>query len=260
SDLALFADKFAAQLNDTHPALAVPELMRLLVDEQGMGWDQAWDITTRTFGYTNHTLLPEALETWPLPLFRRILPRHLELIYENNRRFLDHARIRFGSDDGRIARLSLIDEHGEKRVRMANLACLGSHTVNGVAALHSELLKSTVLSDFFALAPEKFTNVTNGVTPRRFMALANPHLTTLVNEAIGRKWRRDLDELKKLEPFGNDAAFREKWRAVKFQNKRDLAAHLSKTQQAKIDPASLFDIQVKRIHEYKRQHLMLLHV
>jgi starch phosphorylase len=258
-DLGVFATKFATQLNDTHPALAIPELMRLLVDEHGMGWDRAWDITTNTFGYTNHTLLPEALETWPLPLFQRILPRHLEIIYEINRRFLDQARLRFPSDVGRIARLSLIDEHGEKRVRMANLAVVGSHTVNGVAALHSELLKTTVLSDFFALSPDKFTNVTNGVTPRRFLALANPDLTKLVTEAIGRRWLRDLDELRKLEPLADDAAFREKWRAVKIQNKRALAAHLLKTQEMKIDATSMFDIQVKRIHEYKRQHLMLLH-
>jgi glycogen phosphorylase len=259
-DFALFSEKFAVQLNDTHPALAIPELMRLFVDEYSIGWDQAWGITSKTFAYTNHTLLPEALETWSLPLFQRILPRHLEIIYEINRRFLDRARLRFPSDVERIARLSLIDEHGEKRVRMANLACAGSHAINGVAALHSELLKTTVLSDFFALSPEKFTNVTNGVTPRRFVALANPRLARLISEAIGRGWLRDLDELRKLEPFAADAGFREAWRKVKLDNKRELARHVGKTQGAKLDPSMLLDVQVKRIHEYKRQHLALLYV
>ncbi|HEY6879980.1 MAG TPA: glycogen/starch/alpha-glucan family phosphorylase, partial [Polyangiales bacterium] len=181
-----FYEKYAIQLNDTHPALAVPELMRLLIDEHDLDWGEAWEITTKTFGYTNHTLLPEALESWSLPLFKRVLPRHLEIIYEINRRFLDEARFRLrGVDEGVFARLSLIDEHGEKKVRMANLACVGSHHINGVAALHTELLKQTVLSDFYKLWPEKFSNVTNGVTPRRFLALSNPPLTKLITDTIG---------------------------------------------------------------------------
>jgi glycogen phosphorylase len=255
-----FPEKFAAQLNDTHPALAVPELMRLLVDEHLIEWDQAWSITTRTFGYTNHTLLPEALETWSLPLFASVLPRHLEIIYEINRRFLDDARRRFPGDGGRIARLSLVDEHGEKRVRMANLATVGSHHVNGVAALHSDLLAKTVLSDFHAFSPEKFTNVTNGVTPRRFLALANPALTRLISEAIGNGWIKDLDEIRRLEPLADDEAFCASWRAVKLENKRQLAAHLRKLGLPPLDPEAMFDVQAKRIHAYKRQHLAVLEV
>jgi starch phosphorylase len=240
----------AIQLNDTHPTLAIPELMRLLMDVHRLGWDEAWSITTRTFAYTNHTLLPEALETWPLPLIQRLLPRHLDIIYEINRRFLDEVRARLPGDDARIRRMSLIGEDGEKTVRMAHLATVASHAVNGVAELHSRLLRETVLADFAALWPERFTNVTNGVTPRRFVALANPGLTSLVTEAIGDGWVRDLDRLRELERFANDAAFRDKWRAIKLANKRALGG---------FDPASLLDAQCKRIHEYKRQHLNLLH-
>jgi starch phosphorylase len=255
-----FAEKWAVQLNDTHPAVGVAELMRLLVDEHGMGWDKAWDITRRTFAYTNHTLLPEALETWPLPLFRQVLPRHLEIIYEINRRFLDEVREKFPNDDGKLQRLSLIDDRGEKRVRMANLACVGGRAINGVAALHSELLKQTVLRDFFDLWPSKFSNKTNGVTPRRFVGLANPRLSALVDGAIGRGWLRDSDELRRLEPFAEDAAFRAAWRAVKRANKAELAERLHAASGVDADPDSLFDVQVKRIHEYKRQHLNILHV
>ena len=255
-----FHRKYVVQLNDTHPAVAVAELMRLLVDEYRMEWDQAWDITTKTFAYTNHTLLPEALETWPLPLFGRILPRHLEIVYEINRRFLDGVRTKYAGDDGRLARLSLIDEHGEKHVRMANLACVGSHAVNGVAKLHTDLLQRTILRDFYELWPEKFSNKTNGVTPRRFLLLANPGLARLITDAIGEGWVRDLDELQNLEPLAGDAAFREAWRQVKLDAKRALARKIRQVADVEVDPSSLFDVQVKRIHEYKRQHLNLLHV
>jgi starch phosphorylase len=260
-DVRIFADKFAVQLNDTHPALAVPELMRLLVDDRLLGWEEAWDITTRTFGYTNHTLLPEALETWSLPLFQRVLPRHLEIIYEINERFLDQARRRFPNDQGRISRLSLIDESGDRRVRMANLACVGSHAINGVAELHSKLLASTVLADFAALWPEKFTNVTNGVTPRRFLLEANPLLAKLISSRIGDGWARDLGQLAKLEPLAEDRSFRDAWRGVKLENKRTLSDHLGLTSGGgRFDPESMFDVQAKRFHEYKRQHLLLLWV
>ena len=255
-----FHRKYVVQLNDTHPALAVAELMRLLVDEHRMDWDQAWEITTSTFAYTNHTLLPEALETWAVPLFGRVLPRHLEIVYEINRRFLDRVRREHPGDEARVARLSLIGEEGQKRVRMANLACVGSFAVNGVAKLHSELLKETVLRDFHELWPEKFSNKTNGVSPRRFMVLANPSLSRLITEAIGDRWVRDLDELVKLEPLACDAAFRADWRRVKQDCKRALAEKIKTVRGIEVDPSSLFDVQVKRIHEYKRQHLNVLHV
>jgi glycogen phosphorylase len=255
-----FHEKFAIQLNDTHPAIAVAELMRLLVDEHVMAWDEAWSITTRSLAYTNHTLLPEALECWPLDLFKRVLPRHLEIIYEINARFLDEVRIRFLGDEERLARLSLIDENGERYVRMAHLACVGSHAINGVAALHSELLKTDVLRDFHELWPEKFQNKTNGVTPRRWMVLANPRLERLITGAIGTSWITDLGELKRLEPLAEDAGFRAEWAAIKLENKRDFAALALERTGVVIDPASLFDVQVKRIHEYKRQHLNILHV
>jgi len=259
ADLTGFDEKFAVQLNDTHPAVAVAELMRLLVDEDGMEWEPAWEIARRTFGYTNHTLLPEALEKWSVPLFGSVLPRHLEIVYEINRRFLDEVRLRYPDDDARVGRLSLIDEGGEKAVRMANLACVGSHAINGVAALHSELLKRDVLRDFYELWPDKFKNVTNGVTPRRFMVLINPGLTRLLNEAIGEGWPRQLEELRRLEPFAEQAGFRERWRAIKRENKARLAQDIRRRTGVVVDPASLFDVQVKRIHEYKRQHLNMLH-
>jgi starch phosphorylase len=255
-----FHEKFAIQLNDTHPAIAVAELMRLLIDEQVMAWEDAWAITTRALAYTNHTLMPEALECWPLDLFRRVLPRHLEIIYEINARFLDEVRIRFLGDEEKLARLSLIDERGERYVRMAHLACVGSHAINGVAALHSELLKTDVLRDFHELWPEKFQNKTNGVTPRRWMVLANPRLEKLITHAIGTGWITDLNELRRLEPLVEDAGFRAEWHAIKQANKRDFAALALERTGVMIDPASLFDVQVKRIHEYKRQHLNILHV
>ena len=255
-----FHEKFAVQLNDTHPAIAVAELMRLLVDEHAMVWDKAWDITRRTFGYTNHTLLPEALEHWPIAMFGKLLPRHLEIVHEINARFLDEARIRFWGDDARIARLSLIDERGERYVRMANLACVGSHAINGVAELHSELLKRDVLHDFNALWPEKFGNKTNGVTPRRWMALSNPRLAALITEAIGEAWVSDLDQLARLERLAQERSFRERWRDVKRANKAEFAGFVRQRTAVAVDPESLFDVQVKRIHEYKRQHLNILHV
>ncbi|MBI5526128.1 MAG: glycogen/starch/alpha-glucan phosphorylase [Deltaproteobacteria bacterium] len=255
-----FDKKYVVQLNDTHPAIGVAELMRLLVDEHEMAWEDAWEITTNTFAYTNHTLLPEALEKWPLPLFARVLPRHLEIIYEINRRFLDGVWQKYPDDIQKLQSLSLIDETGEKYVRMANLACVGSRAINGVAALHSELLKETVLKDFYELWPEKFSNKTNGVTPRRFMVLANPGLTRLLGSRIGSEWVRDLDELRRLEKLAGDAGFCEDWRRVKLENKRVLAEAIKKATGAVVDPSSMFDIQVKRIHEYKRQHLNALHV
>ena len=255
-----FHEKFAVQLNDTHPAIAVAELMRLLVDEHGLEWDPAWSITRRTFAYTNHTLLPEALEHWPLAVFAKVLPRHLQIIYEINARFLDEARIRFFGDIERIARLSLIDERGPRYVRMAHLACVGSHAVNGVADLHTGLLKESVLKDFHDFWPEKFSNKTNGVTPRRWLSLNNPRLAALICEAIGDGWITDLTRLRELERFADDPAFQDRWRRIKRANKEDLAAHAHKGTGVAVDPGSLFDVQVKRIHEYKRQHLNVLHI
>ncbi|MCU0603734.1 MAG: glycogen/starch/alpha-glucan phosphorylase [Desulfobacterales bacterium] len=259
--LDAFAEAWAVQLNDTHPSIAVAELMRLLVDEHLMDWEKAWDITRRTCAYTNHTLLPEALEKWPLPLFRQVLPRHLEIIYEINRRFLEEVRVRFPGDDPRLVRLSLIDEGGEKHVRMAHLASVGSHAVNGVAALHSDLLKQTLLRDFCELEPEKFHNVTNGVTPRRWMVLGNPRLAALITEKIGDGWVRYMEnELRRIEPWCDDPVFQNRWRQVKRDNKADLAGLIQERTGIVVDPDSLFDIQVKRLHEYKRQHLNVLHI
>ncbi|MET0280243.1 MAG: glycogen/starch/alpha-glucan phosphorylase [Steroidobacteraceae bacterium] len=255
-----FHEKFAIQLNDTHPAIAVAELMRILIDDYVMPWEDAWTQATRTFAYTNHTLMPEALECWPIDLFKRVLPRHLELIYEINARFLDIVRIRFLGDEERLARLSLIDERGERYVRMANLACVGSHAINGVAALHSELLKTDVLRDFYELWPHKFQNKTNGVTPRRWMVLANPSLAKLISSSIGTTWITDLNELQRLEPLAADAQFRAEWQAIKQANKRAFAQLALERTGVVVDPLSMFDVQVKRIHEYKRQHLNILHV
>jgi glycogen phosphorylase len=252
---------WAAQLNDTHPSIAVAELMRLLVDEHGMDWDQAWSITQQTCAYTNHTLLAEALERWPLPLFAKLLPRHLEIIYEINRRFLDDLRLRYPKDDQLLRRLSLIDEADGKYVRMAHLASVGSHAINGVAALHTELLKQTVLGDFYRVAPEKFFNITNGVTPRRWIALSNPKLSVLISRHIGDRWIANLeDELGRLEPLALDIDFQRDWQAVKADNKRALAGLIKERTGIIVDPHSLFDIQVKRLHEYKRQHLNVLYL
>ena len=258
--LESFHEKFAIQLNDTHPAIAVAELMRLLTDVRGLEWGDAWDIVRRSFAYTNHTLLPEALERWPLPLFGAVLPRHLEIIYEINASFLAEVRQAFPGDEALAARLSLIDEQGERYVRMAHLACVGSHAINGVAALHTELLKRDVLADFHRLSPGKFSNKTNGVTPRRFVAVSNPRLTALICEAIGDGWLRDLEQLRFLEPLAEDAGFRARWRAIKHENKCDLATQIVRRTGILTDPHSLFDIQVKRLHEYKRQHLSVLQI
>jgi glycogen phosphorylase len=255
-----FADRFAVQLNDTHPSIGVAELMRLLIDERRLDWRTAWAITVDTFGYTNHTLLPEALETWPLPMFRELLPRHVEIILEINRRFLDDVRERFPGDEARVTRVSLIGEDGEKSVRMAHLATVGSHAVNGVAALHSNLLKGSVLKDFYQLWPERFSNKTNGVTPRRFVVFANPKLTGLLDRTIGVDWPVHPEWLRNLEPYAEDPGFRHEWRAIKHANKRRLAEYIRAETGIELEPDWLFDIQVKRIHEYKRQHLNALHI
>jgi len=255
-----FHEKFAVQLNDTHPSVAVAELMRLLVDEHELGWEQAWDVTQRTFGYTNHTVLPEALEKWPVPLFQGMLPRHFEIVCEINRRFLDQVRVRYPGDDERCRRMSLIDEAGERYVRMANLAIVGSHTTNGVAELHSELLRTDVLRDFYEWTPARFANVTNGVTPRRFVLVGNPRLSRLVTSRIGDGWIRDLRELRRLERLADDPGFHAEWREIKRANKQDLASAIRARTGIVVDPGSLFDIQVKRLHEYKRQHLNVLHI
>jgi starch phosphorylase len=259
-DISRFHEKYAVQLNDTHPAIAVAELMRLLVDEHQMDWEPAWEVTRQTFSYTNHTLLPEALETWSLDLFGQLLPRHLEIIFEINRRWLDRVQITFPGDAARVERMSLIDERGGKAVRMAYLATVGSHTVNGVSALHSRLLTESVLKDFAELEPGKFRNVTNGVTPRRFVVLANPPLAALITKAIGEGWPADLEQLRDLEPLAADSAFRAEWLAVKRQAKERLAALVRARTGVVLDPDSLFGVQAKRIHEYKRQHLNVLHV
>jgi len=251
---------FAIQLNDTHPALAIPELMRLLLDEHAMGWDAAWRIASETFAYTNHTLLPEALETWPLPMFGRLLPRHLQIVYEINARFMDEVRGRFPDDYGRQQRMSLIDDHGAGSVRMANLATVGSFSVNGVSALHTELLKTRVMHDFHEFYPGKFNNKTNGVTPRRFVALANPELAELITAQIGESWITDLDELRGLEEHADDPDFQAQWRAVKTARKRVAAEQAYRFMKVEADLDSMFDVQVKRIHEYKRQHLAVLHI
>lgn len=253
-------DKVAIQLNDTHPTIAIAELMRLLLDEHFMSWDKAWEITVNTFGYTNHTLMSEALERWPVDLFSWLLPRHLEIIFEINRLFLGKISRHFPGDIGRLSRMSLIEEGREKRIRMANLAVVGSHAVNGVAKLHSELVKHQLLKDFYELWPEKFSNKTNGITPRRFMMLANPKLTYLITEKIGRGWIKNLEELKALEPFAEDESFRQIWRIFKHDNKTDLVDHILRNNGIKVDSESIFDVHVKRLHEYKRQLLNALHI
>jgi starch phosphorylase len=255
-----FHEQCTVQLNDTHPSIGVAELMRLLVDVHGLGWEKAWEITSHTFNYTNHTLLPEALERWSLPMFASLLPRHLEIIYEINARFLKVVRERFPNDEARVARMSIIDERGEKFVRMAYLACVGSQHINGVAELHTELLKSDVLHDFYELWPEKFVNVTNGVTPRRWLAVSNPEQAELMSGKIGQGWICNLDQLTKLEGYADDSAFRADWRNVQYAVKVRLAQYIAKQTGISVDPTSMFDAQVKRIHEYKRQHLNVLYI
>ena len=251
---------FAIQMNDTHPSIAVAEMMRLLVDENGMSWETAWNVTTHALSYTNHTLLPEALERWPISLFGSLLPRHLEIIEEINRRHLDNVRGKFPGDEDRVRRLSLIDESGERYVRMAHLATLGSHAVNGVAELHTELLKTSVLRDFYDLTPEKFSNKTNGVTPRRWMVLSNPSLAALLTRRLGHGWIHDLEKLRRLESMIDDPELAHEWHAIKHQNKQRLAGYIQNRLGISVDPESMFDVLVKRLHEYKRQHLKVLHI
>lgn len=253
-------DRVAVQLNDTHPVLAIPELMRILVDLYKLPWDRAWEITKGTFAYTNHTLLPEALETWSVNLIERMLPRHLQIIYEINQRFLDHVRHWRPGDSEILRRASLIDESGERRVRMAHLAVVGSHKVNGVAKLHTELMKSTIFRDFHEIYPDKIVNKTNGVTPRRWLNHCNPLLAQLISTTVGNDWCTRLDELQKLAAWADDRAFRDEFRAAKLSNKRQLAELIRRTVNVSVDPDSLFDVHVKRIHEYKRQLLNVLHV
>lgn len=255
-----FADKTAMQLNDTHPSIAIPELMRLLVDNAGMEWNQAWEITTRTFAYTNHTVLPEALEKWRVALIEHVLPRHMQIIYEINHHFLDAVRKQYPNDEERIARMSIIEEGDEKRVRMANLAIVGSHKVNGVAQLHSDLLTTTIFKDFYEFYPQKFTNKTNGITQRRWLRLCNPTLSELITSRIGDAWVTDLDHLKKLEPLVDDPDFCAQWQQIKTNNKTRLARYIRQHNGIEVNPASIFDCQVKRIHEYKRQLLNAMHV
>ncbi len=257
-NLKSFHEHYAVQLNDTHPSIAIAELMRLFIDKYKMDWDEAWEITQKTFAYTNHTLLPEALEKWPLPLFQDLLPRHLQIIFEINHRFLSQFK---ELSNEKIRKISIIDEEGEKYIRMANLACIGSHAVNGVAQLHTELLKKDVLKDFYQLSPEKFFNITNGVTPRRWLLLSNPRLAELITSSIGDRWICNMEEeIIKIEPFAEDAAFRSTWQRIKQENKEQLAQLIYKQNGIIVDPNSLFDVQVKRIHEYKRQHLNVLHI
>ena len=251
---------FAIQMNDTHPSIAVAEMMRLLVDENAMEWETAWRVTTHALSYTNHTLLPEALERWPLSLFGSLLPRHLEIVDEINLRHLERVRAKFPGDEERVRRLSLIDESGERYVRMAHLAAVGSHAINGVAELHTELLKTNVLRDFYDLTPEKFSNKTNGVTPRRWMVLSNPRLASLLTARLGQGWIHDLEKLRRLESMIDDPTLAREWDAIKLHNKQRLAGYIHSNLGISVDPESMFDVLVKRLHEYKRQHLKVLHI
>lgn len=253
-------NKVAIQLNDTHPAMAVPELMRILLDDAKLDWDQAWDLSKRTLAYTNHTLLPEALEKWPLNWFEMLLPRQLDIIYEINRRFLDGVRKKWLADDARISSVSLVDEGPVQKVRMANLAIVGSHSTNGVAAIHSELLRTTTVKELAELFPNRFSNKTNGVTPRRWLLLANPHLAEVISNAIGKCWITDLNQLGQLKDLAQDASFQQSFREAKHRAKRSFAAWLMKTQGISLDPESIFDSQIKRFHEYKRQLLNALRI
>jgi glycogen phosphorylase len=255
-----FPEKAAIQLNDTHPAIGIAEFMRLLLDEHFIPWTKAWDLTRRTFAYTNHTLLAEALERWSIGLFGRLLPRHLEIIYEINRQFLEEIQLKYPGDAGKMTRMSLIEEGEDKKIRMAHLACVGSHAVNGVAALHTELVKKDLFRDFYELWPEKFQNKTNGITPRRWLLMSNPELSGLISEKIGTNWVKNLDELRKLEAFVDDPAFCLRWRQIKQERKASFADYILRNNHIEVDPNSLFDIQIKRIHEYKRQLLNVLHV
>lgn len=255
-----FAEKTAVQLNDTHPVIAIPDLMRILIDEEGLEWDKAWAITVKTFSYTNHTVVPEALEEWSESIMGELLPRHLQIVYEINRRFLEYVREYYTTDGSIISKLSIIREHPEKKIRMSNLAIIGCHTVNGVAELHTEILKKTIFYHFHKIFPHKFQNVTNGITPRRWLKSANPLLSGLITEKIGDKWIKKLDELKKLEKFINDKEFLENWRGSKWLNKKLLIKHVEQDYGIQINPESMFDVHIKRFHEYKRQLLNILHI
>ncbi|MDZ7641042.1 MAG: glycogen/starch/alpha-glucan phosphorylase [Desulfurivibrio sp.] len=259
-DFSKFADEIAVQLNDTHPAVAIPELMRLLLDDEGLNWEQAWDICVATFGYTNHTLMPEALETWAVDLFERLLPRHLEIIYEINHRFLGEVAARYPGDQERLWRMSLIDEGEVRKVRMAHLAVVGSHSINGVAELHTQLQKDWIFKDFYELYPHRFNNKTNGITQRRWLLKSNPRLAQLITEQIGGQWVTDLDHLRRLEALAADAPFQSRWRGVKLANKERLADLIRQNCGVRVDPESLFDVHIKRIHEYKRQLLNIMRV
>ncbi|MBN1412790.1 MAG: glycogen/starch/alpha-glucan phosphorylase [Spirochaetales bacterium] len=255
-----FPDKVAIQLNDTHPAIGIPELMRILMDNEGLQWDKAWEITEKTFGYTNHTILPEALEKWPVSLLGRLLPRHLSIIYDINDRFLKMIAKKFPGEPERIKRMSIIEESSDKKVRMAYLSIVGSHSVNGVAALHTEIIKTKIFKDFYDVWPEKFNNKTNGITQRRWLKLCNPQLSDLITKKIGGEWVKNLYDLKKLVPFAGDKIFREKWYKIKQANKQRLADYIEKHNHVKLNVNSLFSCQVKRIHEYKRQLLNALYL
>ncbi|MFQ3620122.1 MAG: glycogen/starch/alpha-glucan phosphorylase [Spirochaetales bacterium] len=259
-DFSYFPNEVAIQLNDTHPAVGIVELMRILMDLEGLDWDTAWDITVRTFAYTNHTVLPEALEKWPVDLFGRVLPRHLQIVYDINHLFLEKVSQKYPGDWGKLERMSLIEEGPSKKVRMANLAIVGSHSVNGVSALHSEILKKDIFKDFYEYWPEKFNNKTNGITPRRWLKACNPALSDLITSRIGDKWITNLEELQKLVPLTEDPDFRKAWREVKQKNKDRMVDYIMKNNSLAVNPNSLFDCQVKRIHEYKRQLLNVLHV
>ena len=255
-----FTKKVAVQLNDTHPAIAIPEFMRILLDIEGLPWEKAWEITVGTFAYTNHTIMPEALEKWPVPMFESLLPRHLQIIYEINRRFLEEVNWRFPGDSEKRKKMSLIEDGNEKMIRMANLAIVGSHSTNGVSMLHTEIIKSQTFRDFYEIFPERFNNKTNGITPRRWLKKANPLLSDIITEKIGDGWITNLDELKKITALAEDKKFREKWMEVKRENKKMLAAYILKRHNIKVDAESMFDVQIKRLHEYKRQLLNVLHV
>ncbi len=259
-DLKQLSEKAVIQLNDTHPCLAIPELMRVLIDEYNIEWDEAWEITSNTFAYTNHTLMPEALEAWAVDLFERLLPRHIQIIYEINSRFMNEVSIRYPGDNARLARMSIVEEGHPKKIRMAYLAIVGSFSVNGVSQLHSDLLKTSLLKDFYEFYPEKFNNKTNGITARRWLLKANPPLSNLITEAIGDNWIRDLDHLEKLVHFKEDRNFRKKWQEVKFANKQVLTEYIHKSNNIIVDPNSIFDVQVKRMHEYKRQLLFAFYM
>jgi starch phosphorylase len=260
NDWPTLPDKVAIQLNDTHPAMAVPELMRILLDEAQLGWEQAWDLTVRTLAYTNHTLLPEALEKWPVELFEAVMPRQLEILYEINRRFLDDVAARYPGDIDRLSRVSLFEEGPDRKVRMANVAIVGTHSTNGVSTIHSELLRSTTVPDFCELFPERFNNKTNGVTPRRWLLRANPDLATLLTSAVGPGWETNLCALRKIDPLATDAGFCQQFIAAKRQAKLRFVEWTRTTAGINLDPDTLFDVQIKRIHEYKRQLLNALQV